>query len=325
VPLVRVENLRKTFQRRGGAAVHATNGVSFTIEAGETLGLIGESGSGKSTVGRMVLGLIAPTEGTVDFDGRDLATLTARQLRELRSELQVIFQEPLESLNPRMRVSAIVEEPLVIHRRELSPAQRRARVLETLALVGLDEGHASRFPGEISGGQQQRVGIARAIITEPRFIVLDEPTSSLDLSVRASVLELLGKLQRELNLSYLFISHDLATVRFFCMHTAVMYLGRIVERGPTSDVLTRPRHPYTRALLSATLSPDPDEHKLHVPLRGDAPNPLAIPPGCPFVGRCPIEIAACSAAPPPLHTVAGTHEVACIRADEAITTGSQFQ
>lgn len=325
MPLVRVDTLRKTFQRRGGAPVHAVNGVSFAVDAGETLGLIGESGSGKSTVGRMVLGLIAPTSGRVEYDGHDLASLSPKRLRALRAELQVIFQEPLESLNPRMQIASIVEEPLAIHRREMSPAQRRTKMLETLSLVGLDEGHAFRFPGELSGGQQQRVGIARAIITEPRFIVLDEPTSSLDLSVRASVLELLGKLQRELKLSYLFISHDLATVRFFCTDTAVMYLGRIVERGPTRDVLTSPRHPYTRALLSATLSPDPDEHKVHVPLRGDAPSPINIPSGCPFVGRCPIEIAACSVAPPSLRPAAGKHEVACIRADETITMEPHLQ
>ena len=312
MPLVRVENLRKTFQRRGGAAVHATNGVSFTIEAGETLGLIGESGSGKSTVGRMVLGLIAPTEGTVDFDGRDLARLTARQLRELRSELQVIFQEPLESLNPRMRVSAIVEEPLVIHRRELSPAQRRARVLETLALVGLDEGHASRFPGEISGGQQQRVGIARAIITEPRFIVLDEPTSSLDLSVRASVLELLGKLQRELNLSYLFISHDLATVRFFCMHTAVMYLGRIVELTDKVSLFEMPLHPYTEALLSAVPIPKGGVRgRRRIILKGEVPSPINPPVGCHFHPRCAYAMKRCRNEEPTLREVMAGHWAAC--------------
>lgn len=316
MPLLRVDNVHKSFRRRGGASIHAVNGVSLAIEAGETVGLIGESGSGKSTLGRLVLGLLTPDTGRVEFDGRNLAMLKATQLRRLRSQLQVIFQEPLELLDPRMRVSAIVEELLIIHRRDLGRAQRRDCVMETLALVGLDPVHATRYPGELSGGQQQRVGIARAIVARPRFIVLDEPTSSLDLSVRASILDLLGRLQRELGLSYLFISHDIATVRHFCSRTAVMYLGRIVEVGATSSVLVRPRHPYTRALLSATLSPDPEERTEHMPLRGDMPSPSTLPAGCPLVGRCPIEIAACSRSPVALTRVADDQEVACIRATE---------
>lgn len=320
MPLLRVDDVYKSFHRRGGAPVRAVNGVSFAIEAGETVGLIGESGSGKSTLGRMVLGLLKPDAGRVEFDGQDLATLGAAQLRHLRSQLQVIFQEPLESLDPRMRVGAIVEELLIIHRRDLTRAQRRDRVVEMLELVGLDATHAARYPGELSGGQQQRVGIARAIVARPRFIVLDEPTSSLDLSVRASILDLLGQLQRELGLSYLFISHDIATVRHFCTRTAVMYLGRVVEIGATDSVLVTPRHPYTRALLSATLSPDPDEHRVHQPLRGDAPSQSNLPPGCPLVGRCPIEIAACREAPIALSGVTDHHAVACIRASEARLT-----
>jgi oligopeptide/dipeptide ABC transporter ATP-binding protein len=320
MPLLRVDDVHKSFRRRGGAPVRAVNGVSLTIEAGETVGLIGESGSGKSTLGRMVLGLLKPDAGRVEFDGQDLAALGAAQLRRLRSQLQVIFQEPLESLDPRMRVGSIVEELLIIHRRDLTRAQRRDRVIEMLELVGLDATHAIRYPGELSGGQQQRVGIARAIVVRPRFVVLDEPTSSLDLSVRASILDLLGQLQRELGLSYLFISHDIATVRHFCSRTAVMYLGRVVEIGATNSVLVTPRHPYTRALLSATLSPDPDEHTVHQPLCGDAPSPSNLPPGCPLVGRCPIEIAACSQAPIALSYVTDHHEVACIRTAEALAT-----
>lgn len=320
MPILRVEDVHKSFQRRGGPVVRAVNGISFAIEEGESLGLIGESGSGKSTAGRLVLGLLTPDSGRVVFDGRDIASLTARELRHQRAELQVIFQEPLESLDPRMRIGEIVEEPLIIHRREMTRAKRMDAVVEMLRQVGLDESHAARFPGELSGGQQQRVGIARAIITRPRFVVLDEPTSSLDLSVRASILELLGNLQRELGLSYLFISHDIATVRHFCDRTAVMYLGRVVEAGDTDKVLATPRHPYTRALLSAALSPDPDEHSEHMPLRGDIPSPTNIPPGCPLVGRCPLEIAACSRAPVALERVDTGHEVACIRVRDVDAT-----
>jgi peptide/nickel transport system ATP-binding protein/oligopeptide transport system ATP-binding protein len=317
MPLLLVEEIRKSFRRNAGPPVRAVNGVSLAIEEGETLGLIGESGSGKSTVGRLVLGLLSPDSGRVEFAGRDLARLPARELRRLRADLQVIFQEPLESLDPRMRVGAIVEEPLIVHRREMSRAARAEAVIDMLRHVGLDETHAARYPGELSGGQQQRVGIARAIVTRPRFVVLDEPTSSLDLSVRASILDLLGRLQRELRLSYLFISHDIATVRYFCTRTAVMYLGTLVEAGDTETVLATPRHPYTKALLSATLSPDPEQHAAHMPLRGDIPSPTDIPPGCPLVGRCPIEIAACSAAPVPLAPISHGHAVACIRANDA--------
>jgi oligopeptide/dipeptide ABC transporter ATP-binding protein len=318
VQLLRADDVHKGFQRRGGPSVQAVNGVSFAIEEGETLGLIGESGSGKSTMGKIVLGLLSPDAGRVAFDGQDLAGLSARQLRRLRSQLQVIFQEPLESLDPRMRIGSIVEEPLIVHRRDMVRARRMDAVLEMLRLVGLDESHASRFPGELSGGQQQRVGIARAIVTKPRFVVLDEPTSSLDLSVRASILELLANLQRELRLSYLFISHDIATVRHFCARTAVMYLGRIVEVGVTESVLATPRHPYTRALLSAALSPDPEERTEHAPLRGDAPSPTNVPPGCPLVGRCPLEIAQCNQSPVVLRRVSDAHEVACIRDQDAV-------
>ena len=320
MPLVKIEDLQKHFQRRGGPVVRAVNGVSFSVDEGESLGLIGESGSGKSTVGKLVLGLLTPNAGHVAFDGQDLAALGPKQLRQLRSQLQVIFQEPLESLDPRMRIGAIIEEPLIIHRRDLTQAQRKESVHKMLALVGLDAMHASRYPGELSGGQQQRVGIARAIVTRPRFVVLDEPTSSLDLSVRASILELLGSLQRELGLSYLFISHDIATVRHFCARTAVMYLGQIVEIGATEKVLVTPRHPYTRALLSATLSPDPEERTVYVRLRGDAPSPTNLPPGCPFAGRCPIEIDACSRSKVTLDKLSEGHEVACIRARDATVT-----
>lgn len=314
--LVRIDDVRKSFPQRGSRRVHAVNGVSLAIEEGETLGLIGESGSGKSTIGRLVLRLLEPDSGRVEFAGHDLSALDTGSLRRLRSDMQVIFQEPLESLDPRMRVGSIVEEPLLIHRRDLSRSERKHLVAEALDEVELGVAYAARRPGELSGGQQQRVGIARAIVTRPKFIVLDEPTSSLDLSVRAAILDLLGRLQRELRLSYLFISHDIATVQHFCDRTAVLYRGMVVEIGPTSRVLQQPAHPYTCALLSATPSPDPDVRHEHYPLAVAVVNATELPPGCPLCGRCPLEIAACGTAPIELTLVEDRHSVACIRAVE---------
>ena len=315
-PLLSVDGLTKTFRRGSGPVVNAVTAVSFNIEAGETLGLIGESGSGKSTVGRLVLGLLHPDAGEVAFDATNLTTIGRERLRRMRSELSVVFQEPMESLNPRMRVESIVAEPLVIFEGGLSRRERRERVIATLEEVGLGSEHLDRRPRDLSGGQQQRVGIARAIVTQPRFIVLDEPTSSLDLTVRATILNLLGELQKRHGLAYLFISHDIATVRHFCTRTAVMYLGRIVEIGTTGAVVDSPRHPYTRALLSAALSADPRERPPHYPLSGDIPSPTDVPAGCPLVGRCPIEVPACSQAPVPLEPIGPGHEVACLRATE---------
>lgn len=315
MPLVEAEAVSKDFIGSGGAAVHAVVGVSLSIDPGQTLGLIGESGSGKSTMGRILLALVRPDSGRVRFDGVDLTSLSTGRLRRLRSRFQVVFQEPLESLNPRMSVGDIVAEPLIVHERSLGRGERRLRVKEVLDQVGLNESFADRYPRDLSGGQQQRVGIARAIVTRPKFVVLDEPTSSLDLSVRALILNLLGSLQKEFGLSYLLISHDIATVRHFCTHTAVMYLGRVVEYGPTAEVISRPRHPYTRALLSAALSVDPDERPPHYPLSGDIPSPTDVPPGCPLVGRCPIEIPECSERPVPLRQIEPGHFVACVRAE----------
>ena len=251
--LMELTDIRQVF-RRGGKEVHAVNGVSVSVAPGETLAVIGESGSGKSTLGRVALGLITPSAGTVTFDGTVLGELSKKDLRALRSRMQVVFQEPYESLNPRIKVGDIVEEPLIIHRSGLSKAQRRAKVIAMLERVGLTAEHAERYPRNLSGGQQQRIGIARAIITEPELVVLDEPTSSLDVSVRARVLDLLRDLQREQGISYIFISHDLATVGLISDRVAVMYLGQVVEQGPTSEVLTNPKLPYTKALLSASLS-----------------------------------------------------------------------
>lgn len=303
--------------RRGGKEVHACSGVSLSVDAGETVAVIGESGSGKTTLGRIALGLLTPTSGMIRFDGKDLAGLGRSDFRALRSKLQVVFQEPYESLNPRMKVADIVAEPLIIHDPDLSRGARREKVLETLERVGLTKEQSERYPRGLSGGQQQRVGVARAIVTEPRLIVLDEPTSSLDVSVRAHVLELLRELQRQQHLGYVFISHDLATVASISDRVAVMYLGQIVEQGPTSVVLSRPRHPYTRALLSAALSTEVGDKRLHVPLHGEIPNPSQAPRTCVLVGRCPIQIEECTHGLVPLHSVSADHEVACIRAEDS--------
>lgn len=257
MPLLRLENVHKRYQRGNGPVVRAVDGVSLHLEQGETLALIGESGSGKSTIGRIALGLIEATEGLVEFEGRRLDTLSREELRRLRPRMQIVFQEPLQSLNPRRTVGDTVTEPLVIHRLAATRAERTEQLRQTMDQVGLPFELANRYPRALSGGQQQRVGIARAIVTRPSLIVLDEPTSSLDLSVRAQILNLLDGLRETHGLSYLFISHDIATVRYISQRVAVMYLGRIVELGPVDEVMERPAHPYTRALLSATLSPDP--------------------------------------------------------------------
>ena len=316
--LLKLEGVTKTFAGAGGRRVYAVNGVDLTIDEGETVGLIGESGSGKSTVGRLAIRLLDPDSGTVAFAGRDLGSLPPRVLRRARSEFQIVFQEPFESLDPRLRVGAIVAEPLINFAPELGRAERQQRVLEALEAVRLPAHFADRNPSDLSGGQQQRVGIARAIVARPRLVVLDEPTSSLDLTVRGAMLELLAELQETLGLAYLFISHDIHTVQYFCRRTAVMYLGRIVELGATQQVMAAPKHPYTQALLSAKLSVDPHDRAPHYPLRGDIPNPTSIPSGCPLVGRCPLAIPECETAPIPLDDLGEGHFAACIRAGEAL-------
>ena len=264
--LLEVEGLRKTFaaRQRGGEPVQALRGVSLTVEAGETLAVIGESGSGKSTLGRAVLRLLEVDEGRITFDGTDLRSLDARAMQRQRSQMQIVFQEPYESLNPRMPVGSIVAEPVQIHQPRLSRHEVRTKVLEALERVGLAPDSARRLPGELSGGQQQRVGVARAIITRPRFMVLDEPTSSLDLSIRKQILDLLHELQVEFQMAYLFVSHDMHTVEWVSDRIAVMYLGEIVEAAPTAQLFARPEHAYTRTLLSARLSPDPRERHKYV-------------------------------------------------------------
>jgi len=315
LPLVRVEGLTKAFPRSGGELVHAVNGVSFTIDEGETLALIGESGSGKSTIGRLLLRLIEADEGTIEIDGVDVRELDTSGLRKMRSRMQIVFQEPYESLNPRMRIGDIVAEPLQIHARDMSNADRRDRVLETLAEVGLDTGYADRLPRALSGGQQQRVGIARALATRPMFVVLDEPTSSLDLSVQAQILEILHRLQDDHGLSYLYISHDLSTVKYVAARIAVLYLGEVREQGRVVDVSEDPQDPYTRALMSAYLDPDPAVAEVRtMELAGEIPDPTRLPEGCFLYGRCPVRIDECRTPPVALQLLRPGHEVRCIRA-----------
>jgi len=268
--LVEVDHLVKKFTRgggllRAGAVVKAVDDVSFSIDRGETFGLVGESGSGKTTTGRCILRLVEPTSGTIRFNGEDVLAFTKRRMREARREMQIVFQDPYSSLNPRMRARQIVEEPLIIHRLG-GRAERRARVAELFRLVGLDPAHLERYPREFSGGQRQRIGLARALALNPSFVILDEPVSALDVSIQAQVINLLLDLQERLALTYLFIAHDLRLVQHICSRVAVMYLGRIVEMGPTAALFREPRHPYTRALLSAIPVPDPDAPRQRIVL-----------------------------------------------------------
>jgi oligopeptide/dipeptide ABC transporter ATP-binding protein len=286
--------------------VRAVDGVSFTIPAGKTLGLVGESGSGKTTVGRTMLRLQEPTAGTVLFDGANVFALDAGALRALRRRMQIVFQDPYSSLNPRMTVAETLREPLEIHR--LS-----AEVSALLDEVGLDAAFARRYPHELSGGQRQRVGIARALSVEPQFIVCDEPVSALDVSVQAQVLNLLADLQARRHLTYLFIAHDLAVVRHIADDVAVMYLGKIVERASAAEIYAQPRHPYTRALLSAVPEPNPRAAKQRILLPGDVPSPANPPPGCPFHPRCPHprKSERCRTEVPPLREITPGHLAAC--------------
>jgi oligopeptide/dipeptide ABC transporter ATP-binding protein len=311
--LVSVRHLVKHFPVEGSDdVVRAVDDVSFEILRGETLGLVGESGCGKSTVGRCLLRLIEPTAGQIDFDGRDVRSLNRSDLRELRREMQIVFQDPYASLNPRMKVGDIVGEPLVVHKIG-TKSERSERVGDLLRRVGLDPDYRKRYPHEFSGGQRQRIGVARTLALNPKLIVADEPVSALDVSVQAQVVNLLQDLQKEFGLTYLFISHGLAVVEHISSRVAVMYLGRIVEIASAADLYLRPLHPYTQALLSAIPVPDPKRKRERIVLQGDVPTPINPPSGCRFRTRCPIAIDECARIDPELRELSPGHRVACIR------------
>lgn len=311
--LVNVRDLVKHFPVEGSDdVVRAVDGVTFKIMRGETLGLVGESGCGKSTVGRCLLRLIEPTSGTVTFEGRDVLSLGRNELRQLRREMQIVFQDPYASLNPRMRIGDIVGEPFVIHKIG-TKNDRRERVAELLRRVGLDPDYRTRYPHEFSGGQRQRIGVARTLALNPKLIVADEPVSALDVSVQAQVVNLFQELQEEFGLTYLFISHGLAVVEHISTRVAVMYLGRIVEIASAAELYANPLHPYTQALLSAIPIPDPKRKRERIVLQGDVPTPINPPSGCRFRTRCPIAIEECARIDPELREVAPGHTVACIR------------
>ncbi|AEB12294.1 ABC transporter ATP-binding protein [Marinithermus hydrothermalis] len=320
-PLLEVKNLKKWFPIRGGILsrtvghVKAVNDVSFTVRKGEVLGLVGESGSGKTTVGRTILRLIEPTSGEVRFAGTDVAKLPKAKLRPFRRKMQIIFQDPFASLNPRMTVGDIIAEPLVIHSLYNSPRERTERVAELLKMVGLSPDHMRRYPHEFSGGQRQRIGIARALAVDPEFIVADEPVSALDVSIQAQVVNLLQDLKEQLGLTLLFIAHDLAVVEYISDRVAVMYLGKVMELANSRELYRNPKHPYTEALLSAVPVPDPTIKRERIVLEGDIPSPINPPSGCVFRTRCRYAIPECAEVVPELREVSPGHYKACIRDD----------
>jgi oligopeptide transport system ATP-binding protein len=319
-PLLEVKGLRMHFpvtegivRRRAVGEVKAVDGIDFDIRRGETLGLVGESGCGKTTTGRCILRLERPTGGEILYDGRDLVALRRNDLLAMRRRIQVIYQDPYSSLNPRMKVGDIVGEPIKVHRLEPDAARRRERVAELLRTCGLDPGFADRYPHEMSGGQRQRVGIARALALDPEFIVCDEAVSALDVSIQAQVVNLLEDLRERLGLTYLFIAHDLSLVRHLCHRVAVMYLGRIVELADSDELFDSPLHPYTQALLASVPVPDPsiEARRDFRPPKGEVPSPMNPPSGCVFHPRCPIAVAGCKGARPEVREVRPGHFVAC--------------
>ena len=314
--IVKIQNLKKYFtvrqkNFRRKQYVKAVDGVSFEIKRGETFGLVGESGCGKSTLGRTILRLYDVTEGSIQYDGNDITSLSEKDMAPYRKKMQMIFQDPYASLNPRMTVGDIIKEPMVVH--ELYPAaEMDARVHQLLNTVGLKPDHIRRYPHEFSGGQRQRIGIARALAVEPEFIMCDEPISALDVSIQAQIINMLERLQHEMRLSYLFVAHDLSMVKHISNRIGVMYLGNMVECGTSHDLYKNPQHPYTKALLSSVPIPDPRRAKKQkrILLSGEVPSPITPPPGCPFVTRCPYKTQRCSEEKPVLKDIGGRH-VAC--------------
>jgi peptide/nickel transport system ATP-binding protein len=315
-PLLKVTDLKTHFPVQGGAfgrakgVVKAVDGVSFEVARGEVLGLVGESGCGKSTLGRSVLRLVEPTSGSVRFDGKELLGLSQRELRPLRKRMQFVFQDPYASLNPRMTVGDIIGEPFAIHGLA-SGEERKRKVGELLSKMGLRADAADRYPHQFSGGQRQRIVIARALAVNPDLIVADEPISALDVSIQAQIVNLLQDLQRELGLTYLFIAHDLKIVEYISTRVAVMYLGRIVELAPSTELYRNPKHPYTQALLSAVPVADPERKHDRIILQGDVPSPMNPPSGCSFHPRCPYAMERCKVEPPPLYPLRNGHTAAC--------------
>jgi oligopeptide/dipeptide ABC transporter ATP-binding protein len=321
--LIDVENLEQVF-RTGAGRVYAVNGVSFSVAPGEAVGLVGESGSGKSTIAKALVRLLEPTAGHIRYRGQDIAHLSERKMRPMRSRLQMVFQDPTLSLNPRLTVRQTLIEPLKIHGIAQKP-EWEDRLAYLMDLVNLDRKYLDRRPGQLSGGQRQRVGIARAMATQPEFVVLDEPTSSLDMSIRIQIIELLRRLQWELGMAYLFISHDLSTVRYLCSRVIVMYLGKIVEEGPVEEIFTNPKHPYTQALLSAVPIPDPDLRfsRSRIILPGETPHLTAPVVGCPLADRCPyVEPSHREGVTPMIEVGPGGHRVACVLYENGAGAGA---
>ncbi|WP_342591902.1 oligopeptide/dipeptide ABC transporter ATP-binding protein [Jiella sonneratiae] len=328
--LLSIENLSTVFELRGRSLfakpveLKAVSDVSFTLDEGETLGIVGESGCGKSTLGRSLLRLIEPTAGRIVWQGRNLTELSDTEMRKARRDLSIIFQDPVASLDPRMNVGKIIEEPLKVAEPSLGRGERRRRVEKVMEEVGLAPQMINRYPHEFSGGQAQRIGIARAIVTEPKLIVCDEPVSALDVSIQAQIVNLLKSLKQRMGLTLIFISHDLSVVRLVSDRILVLYLGRIVEIGPRREVFQNPGHPYTRALLSAAPIPDPKiaRSRARTALEGDPPSPINPPSGCAFRTRCPIARDVCAEAPPPLFTVGADHRAACLFWEEVRAEGT---